>query len=59
MNTEETKNTPPPPPLSESEAAFLEWVKQSHYAAHFHIERKAFCAGWAAAMRQRWRERND
>ena len=45
--------------LGEAEEAFLAWVKHSHYAAHFDIERMAFCAGWAAAMRQRWKEHND
>jgi hypothetical protein len=45
--------------MSECERFFLEFVAHSHHSQHFHIERKAFCAGWAAAMRQRWKEQND
>ena len=45
--------------MPECEKFFLEWAAHSHHPQHFHIERKAFCAGWAAAMRQRWKEQND
>ena len=45
--------------LNDSEEAFMAWSEHSHHPQHFHIERKAFCAGWAAAMQQRWKEIND
>lgn len=45
--------------VKSAEDAFADWG-HSHRPDEYHIERKAFMAGWVAAVRNSWaKERND
>jgi hypothetical protein len=45
--------------VNSAESAFLDWAEHSHHPQHFHIERKAFIAGWRAGRQSLRREEND
>ena len=45
--------------VKSAEDAFLDWAEHSHHPQHFHIERKAFIAGWRAGRQSLRREEND
>jgi hypothetical protein len=42
-----------------AEEAFVLWDGVSHHPSQHELQKQAFKAGWDAAMRQRWSERND
>ena len=42
-----------------AEESFLGWAEHSHHPQHFHIERKAYIAGWRAGRQSLRREEND
>lgn len=49
----------PPVEIKSAEDAFDDW-EHSHRPDEFYIERRAFMAGWVAAIRNQWaKEQND
>ena len=48
-----------PPRVKSVEDAFADW-SHSHRPNEYHVEMRAFKAGWVAAIRNEWaKERND
>lgn len=46
-------------PQKGAEESFLSWAEHSHHPQHFHLERKAYLAGWRAGRQSLKREEND
>ena len=42
-----------------AEEAFAAWEGVSHHPSQHELQKQAFKAGWTAAMKQRWSEKND
>jgi hypothetical protein len=42
-----------------AEEAFVLWDGVSHHPSQHELQKQAFKAGWNAAMKQRWSEKND
>jgi hypothetical protein len=42
-----------------AEEAFVLWDGVSHHPSQHELQKQAFKAGWTAAMKQRWSEKND
>lgn len=42
-----------------AEEAFTLWDGVSHHPSQHELQKQAFKAGWTAAMKQRWNEKND
>ena len=42
-----------------AEEAFALWDGVSHQPNQHELQKQAFKAGWTAAMKQRWSEKND
>ena len=55
----ERRKAMPQPRVKSVEDAFADW-NHSHRPDEYHIELRAFKAGWVAAVRNEWaKERND